>query len=626
MPSFVDGDSVLVKGTSRRYFNKDTKCYMENGKCKTLQMRSVPDLELTVLKGNPGCVFQESYDNGTVVCPATGEWTMGNVQRVGENFCSVPIDATISDNLGRAYIRDNNIANKNKKAWRPMRCNRNEKFKITEPNMIALCNMRRFLYNYDNEFASDIKRVPLAQQEENDLFRTLHNWKNNDGHGKTTSDSEYQSLHELRLPLKTPQGGFHQEVYDELSDGDMYQYMTCNANDERIPDVTDMSDIANLVMPPFSTLPSDLIAEGYEKIDDLLDNGLWINLPNYMGTNNTGTPATGYNSEYRYNGLVVNGYKGRTHFIKETLLRDDVDPELSSAFMIRFYVNSKTYFTPEAEVALGLENNETLTNDDVFKGLKYFLEELNKNSVFTTNEILNAKVSFYESICKRFTRAEVADASLTSFLRFACSCNLPNSEYIDDQGRNRYREDYTRACDTLCVSSGGAVRSYTRDENNNIAVEKCESSLCVIDNLNITLIDSDVSGGINIEQACAQCVGASCTCLISNTNISAIDSSIEGGINLATVCDRCIESEGRVEDGVEVDCTGTGGGSGELSGDIYQDLSYSNSLYSTAQSVQRYKGTILPVLGALSLIIVLCIVLVIMLSSKSTPYYDLPST
>lgn len=626
MPRFVDGNNNLVKGTSRRYFNYDTKCYMDGGKCKTLQMRSVPDLETKTLKGNPGCINPSNFFNGEVVCPATGEWSTGNKLLSEKNFCSVPVGASEGTNLGMAYKRDNNVANKDKKIWWPVRCIRNDDFKITERNMIALCSMRRFLNIYDDAFARNIKGVPRDQQNENDVFRTLNAWTSN-GSGKTTSDSEYQSLHELRLPLKTPQGGFHQEVYYKLSDGDMYQYMSCNIHTTRLPSSTDMGDIADLVMPPLSALPDDLIAVGHEKIDDLLDTGLWINLPNYIGTNNVGAPAKKYDSEHRYNGLVANGYKGRTHFVKDTLLRENVNTELSNAFMERFYTNARTYFTTEAETAFGLEDAETLTNDNVFKGLKYFLREtLNNKILFSTNRIITAKVGFYESICSRFTRTEVADAPLTSFFRFACSCNLPSTEYIDDQGRNRYREDYTRACDTLCVSSGGAVRSYKLDENNNLVEEKCESSLCVIDNLNISIIDSDVSGGINIEQSCEHCVGASCTCLLSNTNIAAIDSSIEGGINLATVCDRCIESEGRVEDGVEVDCTGTGGGSGELSGDIYQDLSYSNSLYSTAQSVQRYKGTILPVLGALSLIIVLCIVLVIMLSSKSTPYYDLPST
>jgi hypothetical protein len=68
----------------------------------------------------------------------------------------------------------------------------------------------------------------------------------------------------------------------------------------------------------------------------------------------------------------------------------------------------------------------------------------------------------------------------------------------------------------------------------------CPQTICVIDNVVINAINTDIAEGINFNTICSGCVGPSggdgCLCVVSGTNISATMAQLGVGTNFNFFC------------------------------------------------------------------------------------------
>lgn len=126
-------------------------------------------------------------------------------------------------------------------------------------------------------------------------------------------------------------------------------------------------------------------------------------------------------------------------------------------------------------------------------------------------------------VCGTYTR----DSALgnTNIVNI-CGCHMNNSVYA------LYNDLYgvSKQCDPLCN------RTTTIQETVNYEVQLCLSSLCIIDDVTINLVESSV-GNINFTQACGGCASTSsqCNCIISGISIDSAESEL-GNINLEQYC------------------------------------------------------------------------------------------
>lgn len=118
------------------------------------------------------------------------------------------------------------------------------------------------------------------------------------------------------------------------------------------------------------------------------------------------------------------------------------------------------------------------------------------------------------------------------------------------------------ACDVMCNSA--LIQSQTFDG-------KCTQNVCIIDNVNVTYVNSD-SNGSYIDQNC----GEGSSCYIQNVSLTSINSSITGQSSIEQQCGSCYTFDDDVQQATPVDCNtlqpygpspppdngGGGGGSG----------------------------------------------------------------
>jgi len=87
--------------------------------------------------------------------------------------------------------------------------------------------------------------------------------------------------------------------------------------------------------------------------------------------------------------------------------------------------------------------------------------------------------------------------------------------------------------------------------------------MCVINNVTVNYVNSDIEGGTSLTQACGTCGGESgddnggqCICYMDDITVNSFNSNVEGGVDLTQTCGQCFQEI----DGVwtEVSCK-TGG-------------------------------------------------------------------
>ena len=110
-----------------------------------------------------------------------------------------------------------------------------------------------------------------------------------------------------------------------------------------------------------------------------------------------------------------------------------------------------------------------------------------------------------------------------------CGCYMPNSEYATYQ--NNF--GINRECTPICNRQGNIFQPNP----SGLGRVTCQQGICVIDDVNLTLSATNVTGDVSINQVCGGCGGqSSCQCYILNTNITTVNSTIGGNINIDQAC------------------------------------------------------------------------------------------
>lgn len=108
-----------------------------------------------------------------------------------------------------------------------------------------------------------------------------------------------------------------------------------------------------------------------------------------------------------------------------------------------------------------------------------------------------------------------------------CGCHLQTHMYDD-----AYGGIVEKQCSPSCV-----LPSVLKDTT----VGECKQNVCVLDNINLNILNSTVSGDISISQVCPQAssTGAKTQCYMSDVNIDVINSLVGKGIDIQQNCSTC---------------------------------------------------------------------------------------
>lgn len=128
-----------------------------------------------------------------------------------------------------------------------------------------------------------------------------------------------------------------------------------------------------------------------------------------------------------------------------------------------------------------------------------------------------------------------------------CGCYMNNIEY------QQYQNDFqiNKECTPMCSRQGNLPLSNT----SGYGVKLCQQSVCIIDDVTLSLESSQIGGNINFSQFCGACSGqtnivgsstslgsssntsvSTCQCILNGLNIDVVNSTIGGNINIQNIC------------------------------------------------------------------------------------------
>ena len=189
---------------------------------------------------------------------------------------------------------------------------------------------------------------------------------------------------------------------------------------------------------------------------------------------------------------------------------------------------------------------------------------------------------FLDNVCSTVTGDQIK--TNPELLKW-CGCYMPDSEYT--VYGNITDSVISRECTPYC-NAAGVIPSFDPATG---SIKTCQQSLCVIDDVTLTIAKSRVNGPINFNNICTSCspdsgngvnsnlvsnsnngnantdsesnstinVSSSCQCIINNFNLTTIGATIDGGINISQACNgnaKCFRTEtvNGVQQTQEVDC------------------------------------------------------------------------
>ena len=210
--------------------------------------------------------------------------------------------------------------------------------------------------------------------------------------------------------------------------------------------------------------------------------------PNYTGSNwfnfwslNKGTICSSEFSNILYNKFnTVNNPQKKTLRTYDATQLQRIKDDLNNVF--------KTYYS----------NNFTITNPNQ-PGYNSFQEIL----LQTCADIPGSCDDFLNNFCTNCSRETISNSSLYTRM---CGCRAPNLPSV---------YNVSEPCDPLCNKSNSIYKINSITGNANI----CEADVCVIDDININSVNSNVSGNIIFSQLCNSCKNQ-CNCIISSVNLN----------------------------------------------------------------------------------------------------------
>jgi len=157
--------------------------------------------------------------------------------------------------------------------------------------------------------------------------------------------------------------------------------------------------------------------------------------------------------------------------------------------------------------------------------------------------VCNSSLTNY---CKTVTRE---DAVKNPDLLALCGCFMPDKQYP-------YSGFVSRPCATTC-NNGTAVQRGDQ------AIDRCDQTVCVIDNVDINMVNSE--GNVSLNQLCGR--AGNSVCLLKDINVNAVNSRVgSGGVTVDQQCTRCYkwvgDPTGQVPDEVLLQHPGTQGPNG----------------------------------------------------------------
>ena len=571
-------------------------CLIYDGtQCRSIQMRNVPDLGVTgTIRSNPGCDRRHTGPNNQaqhIQCAATGEWQDAGQTSSG-NKCPafIPEDGVDDrDTHGIAYFND---GNQNVSYNGRMRqCRRQSDWKISSAGIAEnVCQLRWIMDRYGNlpnkkTCRSSVDGTnwrggtqPTCNSSDGLTMSTLGNVNN------VITDLNGQFTSEFRLPLRYPNGGLAEPLLTTFAGNDEYtgtdqisgnqsQFLTCtedvwnvNPND---PDEKDISKIqgyfvnaANLVLPTKEVLDSNGISDP-DLIDDLFaTSGFWLGDYVYTSTNLNGEDIDflDFDNPLYYNGLRDNGYSGGINFVSD-ISTGSIDDRFMEAFSKTFLGNVKTYLTTPDIVA----------DSNIYPSIKSAVQFMCGTASYFGNGRKEECSAFFggaiDSVCNGISKNDLVGED-TQWLKYACSCNMPIEEY----GTNTPQQQQTIACDNTCLNGVGVFPQLI-PSNGELEKEVCTQTICIISDVDISIQNSSVSGGISVGNLCgSSCEEGGCICYMDNISVTVLNSTVQGGITIGQECGTCYEvSNGNYDVVKEIQCD-----TGDLYGTQYSRLSSFN--------------------------------------------------
>lgn len=132
--------------------------------------------------------------------------------------------------------------------------------------------------------------------------------------------------------------------------------------------------------------------------------------------------------------------------------------------------------------------------------------------------------SFLQQNCAQYSGSEVKNNPL---LANWCGCYLSPEvyrEYVDKYQLNPECTPYCNRVGTLPLTDGSG------------RVIPCTQNICIIDDVSLSLWQTQIGGEVKFSNVCGQCPGGSCSCIIQGTTIDISDTIIGGDVLLQNNC------------------------------------------------------------------------------------------
>lgn len=127
-------------------------------------------------------------------------------------------------------------------------------------------------------------------------------------------------------------------------------------------------------------------------------------------------------------------------------------------------------------------------------------------------------------VCTGVTRSQATTGRVYADF---CGCYVPpDPNYVSATGNT--------ACDPLCHRVSTVQRSNPLTGQ----LTTCSNNICVIDNVSITVNQSDVANGVNFDQVCGGCNEPNhpCECIISGVDVTTTMSTVGLGSQYSQLC------------------------------------------------------------------------------------------
>ena len=135
-----------------------------------------------------------------------------------------------------------------------------------------------------------------------------------------------------------------------------------------------------------------------------------------------------------------------------------------------------------------------------------------------------------EQACSLYTAQRI---SLNPAVTQWCGCHLPQGEYEAYSAKFNIPPQCTPMCNRVNTIPIVGIDAQP---------VLCQQNVCLIDNIAVNLVNSQIGGAINFNQICGSCGGSSsvasnCSCIVTNNTVDITNSTIGG--NFVPISQNC---------------------------------------------------------------------------------------